>query len=559
MLYELHLNHIAVVKEAEIEPSCSFNVMTGQTGAGKSVIIGSIELLLGNKADPSIIRSGQSTATVTALFGGLSEAARNACTDAGYEPDSDGLLLISRTVSAEGRPNIKINGRTATASVLRQIVPMLLNIHGQRDTQALLDQSKHLAFLDRYADTSDALTAYGEAYGEMCEYRRELERIKNDARDIAERRDLFKMQLDEISAVKLKEGEEEKLLAERNKLRSSELIQKQAGFAYRALKGGEKGNVILLLEKTQSALESLSEALPQTDELAKRVESCRYEIEDIAESIYDISDIGEGDPTERLNRVESRLDRIERIKRKYGPEISDVLRRESQIKEKLDLFDNTEAAISDAERKVAEGYAKTLEAGKTLSKLRRAGAQRLDSAVASLLAYLDMPKVRFESCFEDSEPGKNGIDTMQFCIAANPGEPMTPLAKTASGGETSRVMLALKCVLADSDGISTMIFDEIDSGVSGGTARKIGLLLSELSKKIQIIAVTHSAQIASLADTQFAIIKNEVDGRSESSVTRLDEEGRVEEIARILGGIHVTELQRDAARQLMRREDAETK
>jgi DNA repair protein RecN (Recombination protein N) len=557
LLYDLHLSNIAVVKEAEIELSSGFNVMTGQTGAGKSVIIGAIELLLGNKADPAIIRSGEDTASVSALFGALSDEHIALIESEGYAPDDDGMILISRTVSSSARPCVRINGRTATAANLKNLVPQLLNVHGQRDTQVLLNSAKHLSFLDRYADTSELYSEYSEKYSAYTEAKCALEKIHADAADADERRELIKLRLDEIISAKLKEGEEERLLEERTKLRSSELIAKQAGFAYRALKGGEKGNIISLLDKTQSAVSSLAAALPQTAELASRLEACRYELDDIAETIYDMQDMGEGDPTERLNRVESRLDKIEKIKNRYGPSVRDVLKKASELKAKIDLIENLDIEISKAEKRLDGCYQAVRDAGRELSRARRRGAETLDSAVAKLLSYLDMPKVRFKSVFEECEPSKSGTDSMQFCISANPGEPLTPLSKTASGGEVSRVMLALKCVLADSDGVSTMIFDEIDTGVSGGTARKIGLLLAELSRKIQIIAVTHSAQIASLADTHFSICKNERDGRNETDVSALDQNARVEEIARILGGINVTELQRDAARQLMCRDDGE--
>lgn len=557
MLYELHLNNIAVIKKADVELSSGFNVMTGQTGAGKSVIIGAIDMLLGNKVDSSVIRTGEDTACVTALFGGLSTSHKALLEGEGFSVDDDGQLLISRSISREARPVVKINGKTATATILKSLVPQLLNIHGQKDTQALLDASKHLDFLDRYADTIEILEKYKEKYSLLCEAKRKLYDIKSEAKDADERNELLKMQLDEIKAARLKDGEEEKLLEQRNKLRSSELIAKQTAFAYRALKGGEKGNILALLEKTHSAVASLSGVLPETEELATRIENCRYELEDVAETVYSLSDIGEGDPTERLNRIEARLDKIEKIKKRFGPEVTDVIKKAQELAEKLDLIENYELVISEAEKKADALYSETVAAGRALSKARKESAEKLDASVAELLGYLDMPKVKFASVFEEIEPTANGIDSMQFCISANPGEPMLPLAKIASGGEASRVMLALKCAIADNDGIQTMVFDEIDTGVSGRTARKMGLLLSELSKKIQILTVTHSAQIASLADTHFSIMKKENDGRSETDVTLLDGNGRIEEIARILGGINLTDLQRDAARQLMMRDTDE--
>lgn len=537
-----------------MEFSSGFTALTGQTGAGKSVMISAVELLLGKKADNAMIRTGEDSATIIALFGDLSPEASAACTEQGFAPDEDGMLLVSRTISLEGRSGIRINGRTATTGVLKNLMPKLLNIHGQRDTQALLDPEKHLSFLDRYCDDGEAKAAYSVEYTALRELCREKDKITRDADEAKRNAALLRAQAEEIFDARLKPDEEEKLLEERRKLQSAELIGKQTSYAYRALRGGEKGNICMLLERSQTALESLSDALPQAADLARRMEACRYELEDVADLVYDLGNIGEGDPTERLNRVETRLDQIEKLKKRYGPEIKDVLAYGQTVKEKLDRAENLDIVLTELDRKIREQKERTETAGKKLSVLRRSGAAKMEKAVAKLLAYLDMPRVEFAAVFHDCEPGADGIETMQFCVRTNPGDPLTELAKTASGGETSRIMLALKCVLADRDGVQTLIFDEIDTGVSGGTSRKIGILLSQLSRSVQILAVTHSAQIASAADSQFSIVKSEKDGRSETRVYRLDLPGRVEEIARILGGIEVTDLQREAARQLLVRE-----
>ena len=551
MLRSLQIKNIAVIKSADIGMGNAFTVLTGETGAGKSIIIDSISLLMGSRAPRELIRSGESRANVSALFENVSGNTMALLDDYGIDCE-DGSVLLSRTVSADGKSVARVNGQSVTQTMLREIGKTLITIHGQHDNQRLMQKSYHIRLLDAYAGVAAELEEYREAYQRLKFARTELENLQRDDAEKMRLRDILEYQIKEIDAARLRQGEEEELNAERLRLQSIEKIKKQTDFAYRALYGSEKGSVVLLLDKASEALSRIAQVIPDAAELSERLAGYRYEIEDIAMTARGYADDTDGDPTVRLDKIESRLDVITKLERKYGADIQSVLAFRDNAAARLDGIDNLDIIVEELQKSIKklEGEACALSA--KLTERRCLCAKQAAERVCETLSYLDMPGVKFEIAVRPCELCADGADEVEFMIAANPGEPAVPLAKTASGGELSRVMLALKCVLSENDGIDTMIFDEVDAGISGKTSRKVGVKLSELSRCAQVLCVTHSAQIASLADDHLLISKSEVDGRAETDVRIIEGEDRVNEIARILGGINITETQRDAARELMK-------
>ena len=551
MLRSLQIKNIAVIKSADIGMGNAFTVLTGETGAGKSIIIDSISLLMGSRAPRELIRSGESRANVSALFENVSVNTMALLDDYGIDCE-DGGVLLSRTVSADGKSVARVNGQSVTQTMLREIGKTLITIHGQHDNQRLMQKSYHIRLLDAYAGIQSQLEEYREVYQRLRTVRAELEALRRDDAEKMRLRDILEYQIKEIDAARLKESEEEELSAERLRLQSIEKIKKQTDFAYRALYGSEKGSAVLLLDKAGEALSRIAQVIPEAAELAERLEGFRYEIEDIALTAKGYADDSDGDPTARLDKIESRLDIIAKLERKYGADIAAVLAFREDAAARLDGIDNMDARVEELQDSVVSLEAEARKMAEKLRAVRIDCAKQAAERVCETLSYLDMPGVKFEIAVRPCELCSDGADEVEFMIAANPGEPAVPLAKTASGGELSRVMLALKCVLSENDGIDTMIFDEVDAGISGKTSRKVGVKLSELARGAQVLCVTHSAQIASLADDHLLISKSEVDGRAETDVRAIEGEDRVNEIARILGGINITETQRDAARELMK-------
>lgn len=549
MLRSLQISNIAVIKQADIELGDGFCVLTGETGAGKSIIIDSIGLLLGSRAPRELIRAGEERAAVNAMFDAPGEACRALLEDYGISYE-DGVLL-SRSVSADGRSSARINGQTVTAAMLREIGRTLITIHGQHDNQRLMQRSYHIRLLDAYAADGALLEEYRTAYRNWRTLCEELERLRSDEAEKMRLRDMLEYQIKEIDSAHLKRGEEEELSAARLRLQSAEKIQKQADFAYRALYASEKGAVTVLLGRAQSALEQLADAVPESAELVTRLESCRYEVEDIAATVHSYTAELDGDPTAMLDRIESRLEVISRLERKYGADADAVKAFRDEAAARLERIDNADARADELGALINEAEREVTRLGARLSEVRRAAAEEAAARVCEILGYLDMPGVRFGIARSACAPSADGCDSIEFMIAANPGEEPVPLAKTASGGELSRVMLALKCVLSENDGIDTMIFDEVDAGISGKTSRKVGVKLHQLARTAQVLCVTHSAQIASLADRHLLISKGESGGRAETTVRTIEGDERVHEIARILGGINITEKQCEAARELL--------
>ena len=550
MLRSLHIENIAVIRRVDLDFSTGFSVLTGETGAGKSIIIDSINLLLGNRVPREIIRTGAESATVAAVFEELSPAACQALSDMGFDSE-DGTLMLQRTLSADGRSRTHLNGRSITQTVQREIARMLVSIHGQSDSQKLLQKSAHAELLDAYAHPDAALNEYREVYRALKDVRKKIESIRCDESEKLRLKEMLAFQISDIDSMKLRDGEEETLIKERDRLLNLERINRQTELAYRALRGGEKGSAMTLIARAEAAVRSLGGVIEGADALSERLGAVMSEIEDIAETVIGFSDDDREDPTSRIDRMEGRLEGISKLKRKYGGSIAEILAFRDRAKEKMDELDTSEERLESLLKEEKQLLAKATALAERLTAIRKKAAGEITHAVTEALAFLDMPRVRFEIDIQLATLSENGADEIEFLIATNAGEPLQPMIRIASGGELSRIMLALRSVLNDRDGAATVIFDEIDTGVSGKTSRKIGIKLRETAKDTQVLCVTHSAQIASLADTHYRISKHERDGRAETEVQALTQAERVEEIARILGGIEITNAQRDAAREMI--------
>ena len=558
MLRNLHIENIAVISCADIVFDGRFCVMTGQTGAGKSVIVDSIMLVCGAKGDRELVRSGQSTACVTAHFAELSDAAAKALDALGIACD-DKEVVLQRTLSADGKSTARINGRTATLGMLREASTHLISIHGQDDNRLLADLAYHMDMLDAYADIDAQKSAYAEQYGAwraLCEKRDAL------IRDAGERLRMVEMltyQINDISALKLKAGEEEALIEKRNKLQNTEKVQKQVRFSTKLLTdAGSNGSVSYLLERSAASMNALAAYVADAAEVGEELIDLSYRVKDLSDRIAAYAEDLDDDPVTMLDKIEDRLEAISKLKRKYGGSVDAVLAFLENAKARLAEIEGSDELCEQYDAQIADIHAKAMEIALQMSETRAKAAEKAAKQIAEQLSYLDMAGVRFRiAVAREKELGAGGIDRVEFMIATNPGEPLSSMVRIASGGELSRIMLAIKCVMNQKDGVPTTIFDEVDTGISGKTSRKIGIRLSDMAVRQQIICITHSAQVASLGDQHLHIYKEEKDGRAFTSVAELTGEGRVAEVARILGGIKVTEAQMQAARDMLLSKDCE--
>ena len=550
MLRSLHIENVAVIRRVDLDFKSGFSVLTGETGAGKSIIIDSINLLLGNRVSRELIRTGAECATVSAVFEELSEPVCEMLEELGFASE-DRTLMLQRTLYADGRSQTRLDGRVITQAIQKQIARMLVSIHGQADNQKLLQKSTHAALLDAYAQPEKELADYREIYTQLKAVRKKIGSVRCDEAEKLRLREMLRYQIEDINALKLRIGEEESLAAERDKLANIEQINQKAEFVFRALKGAEKGSALVLIARARQALQGLSGLVEESEALADRLETLASELDDIAEIAYGFLEDDREDPTARIDAIEGRLDAISKLKRKYGDSIEAVLAFRDSAVARLDELETSEEQLEELRREEKRLFKQAKALADGLHTIRTKASVAITKEVTEALAFLDMPRVRFEVAVTPGDLGESGCDEIEFMIATNPGEPLMPMTKIASGGELSRIMLALRSVLNDRDGAATVIFDEIDTGVSGKTSRKIGIKLSESAKGAQVLCVTHSAQIASLADTHYLISKREAEGRAETDVSELSENDRVEEIARILGGISITDAQRNAAREMI--------
>lgn len=557
MLKNLSITNVAVAKALDLEPDAGFTVLTGETGAGKSIIIDCLGLLCGGKGGREMIRTGEQKAVISGIFDSLSTETLAVLEELGVTPDENGELEIQRTISADGKSGVKINRRPCPLSVLKEAGPYLIQIQTQDERTQLADKSAYTAMLDGYAQSEPLLTAYREVYARLKAKRQEITDLREAMRERTMLLDILKYQLQEIDSAKLNaDDEEERLLKLRTKCKNAERVRKYSSLVYRALEQNEKGlSAADLLERAEAALEQLTDVLDDAAEMAKQLENYRYEIIDIADRVHKILDDDELDnPENKLTNIESRLYTIDRLKKKYGATIPEIKEFRRVTAAKIDDMESGDMKLRELEKEEAAIMAEAAACAESLHECRVKAAEKLAENILDDLMFLEMPKVRF-SVQVVKRPQKedqftaDGWDDVDFLLSVNPGQAMQSLGKVASGGELSRVMLAMKASVSDQTG--TVVFDEIDTGVSGSTSERIGILLKKLSEKSQVLAVTHSPQVAAQADTHIAIRK-QVDGeRAESSVHVLSHEERIEELARIIGGIDVTETQRKTAREML--------
>ena len=550
MLSSVHIENIALITALDIDFTKGFSVFTGETGAGKSIIIDSIGFALGNRADRDIIRSGEDKAVVEALFCDLSDETIGKLEKCGIEPDEDGCVFIRRTISSDGKGSVRINGRQVPISILREISGYLVNIHGQHHNGELLNPDKHIDILDAYGETESEKSKYREVYLQYTDCCKKLSSLEMDEKEKKRRIDIFKFQIDEIKKAKLKVGEEEELIFERNKIRNIEKISKSVNVAYGALYG-ESGSVTEKIGRAVNAVRSVGEIIPNSEEYIEQLEDFKYRIMDIAELLYENVDGIDDDPDTALDRIESRLDVIGKLKMKYGSDISQILEYLGKCEQELSEIELSDVMSQELREKIKNITPELESVAKNLTKKRTEAGRKLSEMIIRELEFLDMNGVKFDVRITNDRYSSNGCDSVEFLVSTNAGEPFKSLSKTASGGELARIMLAIKCVIAEKDSVETMIFDEVDAGVSGKTSRKLGLKLLQISNDREVLCVTHSAQIASLADNHFYVSKSENNGRTTTSITELSEDERIGEVARIISGIGVTDSAREAAKELI--------
>ena len=565
MLLSLHIENIAVAQKIDIEFKNGFIVLTGETGAGKSIIINSLNLILGAKPSKDMIRKDEKRAMVSGLFGDFDDMTLKKIEELGITLDpSENCVLVQRDITDEGKSINKINGRSISVSLLKELAKLLINIHGQHDSQTLLSPGNHILFLDNFAETEKELEEYTMVYDETNNIKGKIAELSQDEKNKQRTIDLLKYQISDIDGAKLKSGEEEKLEETKKYIQNSEKIIKSLKTIQSALAYSEKGiSAVDQMKRAVSALKYVSDFVPNSAEYIDRLEDCVSEVVDIAELISGDAP-GEFDnlenPTERLDRIENRLYQISKLKAKYGSSIADILEYKNKVVEDLDNIIFADEKIEALKNQLSEEMKKLEVLADILSEKRRKAAKSLEVKIMNELKFLEMSKVKFEVKIEkniESDGGcrytSRGGDIAEFLIATNPGESTKPLERIASGGELSRIMLAIKSVFARKDGIDTLIFDEIDSGISGRTAEKVGIKLKSIAKDIQVICVTHSAQIASLADSHYLIEKHEISGRSATNIKELDKDERIKEIARIMGGITITETVMNTAAEMVNR------
>ena len=550
MLSQLYIENIAVIQKADIRLREGFNVFTGETGAGKTILISAINAVLGARTSRSIIRSGESRAVVSALFSDLSPDAARQVEELGYTAE-EGQLMIHRELDAGGSGSCRINGRPATTALLRQIASLLIDIHGQRDSQELLSTEKHLSFVDGFGGLEGDLEAYQRVYRSLCQVREKRESLEMDESYKLQRQDLLQYQLNEIESASLTPGEEEELLAQREMIRNSERITGALGSGYQLLTGGEDGiGIVSALGSLGEELDTASQFVSGLEEYQSKVEDLRYDLEELASTLRGSLEDYSFDPRQ-LDRIEDRLDLLYRLKKKYGATVEEIIaygERSAQELDELTFADERAAQLREEEQALT---AQAEKLAGTLSVKRGKAGERFIASVREELAYLDMPNVRLSLNTTRRELGPTGWDSVEFFLAANPGEEPKPLSKTASGGELSRVMLAIKTVLAGKGGVGTLIFDEVDTGVSGRAAQKIGLKLAQVAKSRQVICVTHLAQVAAYAGHHSRIYKQVEKERTYTHVEVLDREERVRELARINAGENITDIAMESARELL--------
>ena len=552
MLRELQIENVAVIEKAVVSFGQQFNVLTGETGAGKSILIDSINAILGNRTNKEIVRSGEAKASIIASFDNIPKEVIDALVYLGFEVDQE--LILSRDVFAEGRSICRINGKPATATVVKETCQNLVNIHGQLDNQELLDPEKHINILDRYADLGEIVNKYSDSFTDLIELQKKINLLQMDEAEKANRIDLLSYQVNEIDSANLKDNEEEELQTRRNILKNTEKIRSALSDVIKLLDNSDTGIVGSSLDNIQSAsneLEHISTISPELNDLYTRMNNSYYELRDIVNSLQSQLSSVDYDDNE-LNLVEDRLDLIYKLRKKYGNSIPEILEYRKNAAEELNMIEMSDDLLETLKIEFSDKKKSTINIATELSSMRLSAFSVFSEKIKEELRYLNMPSVDFQLYhIRTKELTPIGIDEMEFLISANPGEAPKALSKIASGGEMARIMLAIKNVMAEKDGIPTLIFDEIDTGVSGTSAQKIGEKLKQISNTHQVICVTHSAQVASYANTHLKIEKNVKDNRTYTSVSKLEKEERIKELARIISGDNITSISLENAEQML--------
>ena len=552
MLKQLYIENIAVIEKTSLQLEGGFNLLTGETGAGKSIIIDSIYAILGQRTSRELIRTGCEQATVSAVFTELGPAVLSKLEALGYPAEEDDLL-IQRTLRQDGKGSCRIGGRPATASILRELGTFLVDIHGQHDSQTLLNSEGHLGFVDALAENGEILADYRETYDRVRRLQKEWKALQMDDAEKARRMDLLTFQVGELEEAGLRPGEREELSARRDVIQNSEHIAACLRTALAAINGEEEGEspgALSLIEAAGQAAVDAGRYLEEIPEQAERLTGMQYELEEIADGLRRALEAIDYNPAE-LEQIEERLDRLYRLSRKYGDTEEEMLAFLESAKTELDGIVRSEQRLHQLEEELDAAKLQLQQKGNRLTESRRKAAAGLDAAVCRELAFLNMPDVQFVTHMKPAVYTAAGADKVAFYISTNPGEPPKPLSKIASGGELSRIMLAIKSVLAGHDQVGTLIFDEIDTGVSGRAAQKVGIKLKEVSRSRQVICITHLAQIAALADRHMLIEKHVREGRTYTEVRPLDGKERVEEIARMLSGGEISEHLRNTALEML--------
>ena len=547
MLSLLHIENIAVIECADISFDGGFNILTGETGAGKSIVIDAISAILGERAYRDMIRTGTNKASVRAVFSGVPELPWFA--DNGVEYDSE--TIIQREVYLDGKNICRVNGTLVTVSILRKLGIQLINIHGQHDSAALFDENNHLQFLDAFAENGDLRANYEAKYSAVVDLRREIQRLHMDESEKLRRMETLRYQIEEIRKANLTVGEDETLESRRKILQNAEKLSDGIHAAVECLYGGEDTDgAASLLSEAERELARLSKYTDTYGTLHDKVADLMYQVQDVAEELRDAQD-NLNYSADELEQIESRLDVIHRLRRKYGATCEDILQYLDRAQQELDEIEFADDHVQRLQGKCEKAEKEARNAAMTLRKNRQAAAQILSQRILTELAQLDMPKVQFSCSFTETELSPLGIDAVAFYMSANAGEALKPMSKVASGGELARIMLAMKNVLAEQDQVATLIFDEVDTGVSGRAAQKVAEKLRSVAKSKQVLCVTHLPQLAALADTHLLIAKEERNGRTYTTVTPLNREGRKRELARIIGGTNITETTLKSAEEML--------
>ena len=548
MLNLLHIENIAVIECADITFDAGFNILTGETGAGKSIVIDAISAILGERAYRDMIRTGTTKASVRAVFTDVPELPWFA--DNGVEYDSE--TIIQREVHLDGKNVCRVNGSLVTVSILRKLGIQLINIHGQHDSASLFDENNHLQFLDAFAENQALLEAYTEKYNMVSKLRREIERLHMDESEKLRRMETLRYQIDEISKANLQAGEDETLEQRRKILQNAEKLSDGIHTAVDCLYGGDDTDgAASLLAEAERELARLVRYTDAYNELHEKVADLMYQVQDVAEELRDARD-DLSYSADELEQIESRLDVIHRLRRKYGADCEEILQYLANAQKELDEIEFADDHVERLKLKCEKAEKEAWNAALELRENRMKAAKDLSERILSELAQLDMPRVQFSCNFTDTELTPVGADLVAFYMSANAGEALKPLSKVASGGELARIMLAMKNVLAEQDQVATLIFDEVDTGVSGRAAQKVAEKLRSVAKTKQVLCVTHLPQLAALANTHLLIAKEERDGRTYTSVTPLDLEGRKRELARIIGGANITEITLKSAEEMLK-------